>query len=382
MEPFTIAVPDDVLTDLHRRLRATRWPDAVDGGGWDYGADLRYLQELVAYWIDGFDWRAQERRLNRLPQFLARIDGLGIHFVHVRGRGPAPIPLVLTHGWPSSFIELEPIVGPLADPASHGGDPRDAFDVVVPSMPGFGFSERPTARGFVRVDRLWRKLMTEVLGYPWFVAHGTDVGARVTSALGRFQADVVRGIHLGSVDLEWPDPLPDAAAMTAAERDYLARCARWEKEQGAYGELQATTPQTAAYGLNDSPAALAAWIVEKYRAWSDCGGDVARRFSKDTLLTNVLVYWATQTINASMRRYYEVRHDPQPPLRPGERIEAPAFIAMFPGERDLLVPREFAERCYHVRRWTDMPRGGHFPALEEPELLVEDLRESFRAFRR
>jgi pimeloyl-ACP methyl ester carboxylesterase len=274
------------------------------------------------------------------------------------------------------------IVGPLADPGCHGADPADAFDVVVPSLPGFGFSARPARRGPTRVDRLWRKLMTDVLGYPRFGAHGGDVGARVTSALGRFHGDVVAGIHLGSVDLEWPDPVPPAAELSAAERDYLERVRRWEREEGAYGEIQATRPQTLAYGLNDSPAGLAAWIVEKFRAWSDCGGDVESRFSKDELLTNITLYWVTGTIGSSMRRYFEARHDPAPnPLAPGERIETPTGVAMFPGEKDLLVPREWAERCYDLRRWTEMPRGGHFPALEEPGLLVEDIRAFFREVR-
>ena len=238
-------------------------------------------------------------------------------------------------------------------------------------------------RGLLPVDWLWRKLMTETLGYPRFVAHGTDIGARITSALGRFHADVVSGIHIGSVDLDWPEPLPDDLQLTEAERDYLKRAARWEKEQGAYAEIQATTPQTAAYGLNDSPAGLAAWILEKFRAWSDCGGQVESRFSKDVLLTNITLYWVTETINSSMQRYFEKRHDPAPnPLRLGERIETPTAIAMFPGEKDLVVPREWAERCYNIVHWSDMPAGGHFPALEEPALLVEDMRTFARMFRR
>jgi pimeloyl-ACP methyl ester carboxylesterase len=382
VRPFRVDVADEVLTDLGERLARTRWPDEVEGAGWDYGTDLAYLRELVEYWRTGFDWRERERALNRLPQFVAPVLGLDVHFVHLRGVGPDPFPLVVTHGWPSSFAEMHRIVGPLADPGCHGADPADAFDVVVPSLPGFGFSARPARRGPTRVDRLWRKLMTDVLGYPRFGAHGGDVGARVTSALGRFHGDVVAGIHLGSVDLEWPDPVPPAAELSAAERDYLERVRRWEREEGAYGEIQATRPQTLAYGLNDSPAGLAAWIVEKFRAWSDCGGDVESRFSKDELLTNITLYWVTGTIGSSMRRYFEARHDPAPnPLAPGERIETPTGVAMFPGEKDLLVPREWAERCYDLRRWTEMPRGGHFPALEEPGLLVEDIRGFFREVR-
>ena len=383
MEHFTIEVADETLDDLRTRLMRTRWPSQVDQAGWDYGVELSYLKELVDHWLTKFDWREQERLLNQLPQFRAQVDGLSIHFVHARGRGPNPLPLIVTHGWPSSFAEMVEIIGPLTDPAKYGGDPGDSFDVVVPSLPGFGFSERPLRRSLLPVDWLWRKLMTETLGYPRFVAHGTDIGARITSALGRFHADVVSGIHIGSVDLDWPEPLPDDLQLTEAERDYLKRAARWEKEQGAYAEIQATTPQTAAYGLNDSPAGLAAWILEKFRAWSDCGGQVESRFSKDVLLTNITLYWVTETINSSMQRYFEKRHDPAPnPLRLGERIETPTAIAMFPGEKDLVVPREWAERCYNIVHWSDMPAGGHFPALEEPALLVEDMRTFARMFRR
>jgi len=382
MGPFTLDVPPEALADLRRRLERTRWPDEVQGAGWDYGTAAGYLRDLVRYWLEAFDWRAQERRLNAIPQFRAQAGGFDIHFAWLRGRGPAPLPLVLTHGWPSTIYEMAGILGPLADPASHGGSPEDAFDVVVPSLPGFGWSERPAHRGFVRVDRIWRALMTQVLGYRRFVAHGSDVGARVTSALGRYHGDVVAGIHLGSVDLEWPEPLPPEAELTLEERDYVARVGRWERTEGAYADLQATRPQTVAYGLNDSPAGLAAWIVEKFRAWSDCRGDIELRFSKDEILTTVCVYWFSETINSSMRRYFERRHDPAPdPLPLGTRIETPTAVAMFPGERELLVPRRFAERAYNLVRWTEPPRGGHFPALEEPELLVEDLRAAFRPFR-
>jgi pimeloyl-ACP methyl ester carboxylesterase len=224
--------------------------------------------------------------------------------------------------------------------------------------------------------------MTEVLGYPRFGAYGGDIGARVTSALGRSHADVVVGIHLGSVDLDWPEPLPADSGLSIAERDYLERVKRWEKAEGAYGEIQATRPQTLAYGLNDSPAGLAAWIVEKFRAWSECGGDLGSRFTRDELLTNITIYWVTQTINSSMRRYYDFRNYIAPaPRKPGDRIEVPTGIAMFPGEVELVVPREWADRSYNIQRWTDMPRGGHFPALEEPDLLVQDLRAFFRGLR-
>jgi pimeloyl-ACP methyl ester carboxylesterase len=378
---FKVDIPQSVLDDLHTRIAQTRWPDQVRDAGWDYGTELSYLQELLDYWQNGFDWRKQEGILNGYPQFLAEIDGLKIHFVHVRGKGPDPLPLVISHGWPSSFFEAYKIIEPLTDPEKYSGDPADAFDIIVPSLPGFGFSQGSSVRGFLRVDNLWRKLMSEVLGYPRFVAHGTDIGARITSALGRFHSDVVSAIHIASVDLDWPEPLPDD--LSPAEHDYIQSVERWEKRDGAYGEIQSTRPQTLAYGLNDSPAGLAAWIVEKYREWSDCNGDIESRFSKDELLTNITIYWATQTINASIRRYYEARHKLQPnSFKDVDKIGIPTGVAMFPGEKDLLVPREFAERCYNIQHWTEMPAGGHFPALEEPGLLVTDLRAFFRGYRR
>jgi pimeloyl-ACP methyl ester carboxylesterase len=406
IDPFQVHVLQPVLDDLRERLARTRWPDEVAGAGWDYGASLASMQDLVAYWCAGFDWRTQERALNGFAQFHAEIDGLRIHFVHERGAGPGsgsrrlsgaagqrgaagqpeagqqPLPLILTHGWPSSFAEMLKIVPMLADPARFGGDPADAFDVVVPSLPGFGFSQPPARRGRVHVHALWAKLMTEVLGYRRFCASGGDIGAGVTSRLGLFYPERVAGIHLWTVDLLRPNPVPQPEQLSAAERDYLERVRRWEDEEGGYDHIQGTRPQTLAYGLNDSPAGLAAWIVEKFRAWSDCGGDVERCFTKDELLTNVTLYWVTGTINSSIRMYYESRHDPNAnPLGPGLRIEVPTGIAMFPGEKDLIVPREWAQRCYNVTRWTDMPRGGHFPAQEQPQLLVEDIRAFFRAMR-
>ena len=381
LRPFKIQVPDDVLSDLTARLDMTRWPDQVANSDWAYGTELGYLRELVAYWRHGYDWRGHEAKLNALPQYTADIDGQLIHFFHIKGKGPNPLPLILTHGWPSSVVEPLELVSQLTDPASMDGHEADSFDVVIPSMPGFGFSAAPLEKGQARVDIMWRKLMTDVLGYADFVAHGTDVGARVTSALGRFHADVVRAIHIGSVDLEWPSPVP-VTGLSDAEQRYMEKAEGWEALEGGYAHQQSTRPQSLAYGLNDSPVGLAAWIVEKYRAWSDCDGDIESRFSKDQLLTNIMIYWVTRSIGPSMRRYYEVRNHPAyPKLAPGERIEVPTGIAMFPGEKELVVPREWADRCYNITHWTDMPRGGHFPAIEEPGLLVADLRRYFRIFR-
>lgn len=379
IQPFTITVAQSTLDDLRERLARTRWPDQVREADWDYGTNLDYLKALVAYWQNQFDWRAQEARLNQFAQFRAEIDGFGIHFIHERGQGPKPLPIILTHGWPGSFFEMVKIIPLLTDPAGHGGDPADSFDVIVPSLPGFGFSDHPTVRGMTttKTAELWAHLMTETLGYVRFAAAGGDIGAGVTQRLALAHPDLLVGIHLtylgsASSRSEYPD-------LSEAEQRYLHALQQWSLQEGAYSSLQSTKPQTLAYGLNDSPVGLAAWITEKFRTWSDCDGEVERRFSKDELLTNIMLYWVTQTIPSSVRIYYENAHAPSL-LKPGQHIEVPAGIALFPKEISL-PPREWAERSLRVQRWTQMPRGGHFAALEEPELLVEDLRAFFRPLR-
>jgi len=376
IQPFTIHVPHTTIDDLQGRLARTRWPDEIAGAGWDYGTNLAYLMGLVAYWRDDFDWRAQEARLNQFAHFRAEIDGCGIHFIHERGRGPQPLPLIITHGWPSSFAQMLKIIPPLTDPARHGGDPADAFDVVVPSLPGFGFSDRPQERGMnaQRIADLWARLMVDALGYRRFAAAGGDLGSPITRRLALARPELLAGIHLTDVGY----PTADRPDLSAAEQRFLDAGRDWSAREGGYMAMQATKPQTLAYGLTDSPVGLAAWIVEKYRAWSDCGGDVERRFSKDELLTTIMIYWATDTINSSARLYYENRRIP--PLAPEQRIDVPAGVALFP--KDLaLPPREWAERSLRVECWTEMPRGGHFAAMEEPDLLVEDLRAFFRPLR-
>ena len=381
MKPFSIPFSQAVLDDLRMRLRHTRWPDQVDGAGWSYGTELSYLKELCSYWENEFDWQRQVSILNSLHHYRVTIDDCLIHFVHERGNGPNPTPLIISHGWPSSFAEMLKIIPMLTDPVRFGGKVEDSFDVVVPSLPGFGYSS-PRRHGHMRAHELWAKLMTQVLDYPSFVAQGTDVGAGVTSLLGYFFPDCVRGIHISSVDLLWPDPLPPASELTKNEKRYLAGFEKWEKEENGYGHIQGTKPQTLAYSLNDSPAGLAAWIVEKFRSWSDCGGNIESRFTKDELLTTIMIYWTTQTMNSSMRHYYHYANDVNLPRRkPGEKIRVPTGVAMFPGEKDLIVPREFAQRSYDIRHWTNLPRGGHFAAVEEPELLVEDIRAFCRHIR-
>ena len=378
IRPFTVNIPQPTLDDLQARLARTRWPDEVDGAGWDYGANLAYMRTLVKYWQTDFDWRRQERAMNALPHFRAQVDGLGVHFIHARGRGPAPMPLLVTHGWPSSFVEMLEIIPLLADPGAHGGDPADAFDVVVPSVPGFGFSDRP-GRGMTRsrVAALWARLM-EGLGYARYAAHGNDIGAVISGWLAHDAPERLIALH--TMMPSFPSPVigEDAQPLTDAERAYAEVQARWMREEAGYNAIQETRPQTLAYGLHDSPVGLAAWIVEKWRAWTNPAGDVERYFSRDLLLANVTLYWVSETANAANRSYYERAREPRSIT---ERIAVPTDVALST-EAVQRTPRERAERGYaDIRRWTEFDRGGHFMAAEEPALLAAELREFFRAFR-
>ena len=381
VRPFTIAVEDSVLEDLQQRLADTRWPDEIPNTGWDYGSNLAYLKELVEHWRTKFDWRAQEAKLNAFSHFKSEVDGLDIHFIHEKGKGPNPIPLVITHGWPSCFFEMTKIIPLLADPASHGGDAADSFDVVAPSLPGFGFSDHAQDRGMEvqRVAGMWNKLMTENLGYPKFAAQGGDIGSGVTARLGYAHADTLYGIHLTSITRPTPYLGPGSRPVTDAEQALITQRDKWFADEGGYNHIQGTKPQTLAYGLNDSPVGLAAWIVEKYRTWSDCGGDVEKSYTKDELLTIVTIYWVTQTISSSTRMYFENQKNLWA-MEKDQKVPAPAGMAMFPQEISK-PPREWGERSYDVRRWTEMHSGGHFAALEEPQLLAEEVRAFFRDFR-
>jgi pimeloyl-ACP methyl ester carboxylesterase len=379
IEPFVVDVPQATLDDLEVRLTRTRWPDEVEGAGWDYGTNLAYLQALVEYWRTRFDWRRQERAMNTLPHFRANIGGLGVHFIHARGRGHRPLPLLVTHGWPSSFVEMLDLIPLLADPAAHGGDPADAFDVVVPSVPGFGFSDRPVRRGMTRsrVAALWLQLMSG-LGYDRFAAHGNDIGAVITSWMAFDAPDRLIGMHTMMPGFPPPVVGVDVRPLSEAEQAHAAVQACWEQEEGGYNLIQETRPQTLAYGLHDSPVGLAAWILEKWRAWTDPAGDVERHFSRDLLLANVTLYWVTGTANAANRSYYERAREPR---RITSRITTPTGVALST-EAVQRTPRERAERAYaDIRRWTEFRRGGHFFAAEEPQLLAEELRAFFRPFR-
>ena len=378
-EPLTINVPEAVLIDLRERLSRTRWPGEVPDTDWDYGANLAYLKDLVEYWRTQYDWRAQERQINRWQHFRTTIDGQGIHYIHQHGKGPKPFPLIITHGWPGSFYEFMELIGPLTDPAAYGGDPADAFDVVVPSLPGYGFSAPTKERkvNIIRIAEWFSVLMTDVLGYTRYGAQGGDWGSMVTSRLGFAFPQHVAGIHLNMVGIA-PHPA-NRQNLSPAEQTWMKDMDKWRSEETGYQGIQGTKPQTLGYGLNDSPVGLCAWIVEKFRTWSDCGGDLARSYTKDQLLTNVMIYWVTQTINSSTRLYYEERHHPWR-LGKDEKVAVPTGIASFPAEL-ARPPREWAERAYNVSHWTQMPSGGHFAALEKPQLLLEDIRKFFRTVR-
>ncbi len=377
MERFTIHIGDEVLADLKRRLAATRFPDQIPGTGWRYGTDLDYMRELVAYWRDRYDWRVHERELNRLEHYRTEIDGQQIHFVHARSRHENALPLLLVHGWPGSFVEFLKVIGPLTDPEAHGGSAQDAFHVICPSLPGYGFSEvtRSEMWDAQRMAEAFAELMRR-LGYTRYGAQGGDWGAIITSCLALFDAQHMCGLHL---NMPLAIAQEDRTDLSDAERRDLAEMAEFEREETGYQKIQGTKPQTLGFALNDSPAGLAAWIVEKFRTWSDCGGNPENVFTKDELLTNIMIYWVTGTITSSMRLYYEVfKHGRVFFL--ANRIEVPTGVARFPREI-MRFPRKWVENHYNVTHWTEMPRGGHFAAMEQPELFVDDVRRFFRTLR-
>lgn len=385
VEAFSVAVPDAVLADLRQRLASARYAEDFANDAWAYGTNGAYLRELCDYWKDGFDWRAQERAINRYAHFKTVVEGMPVHFIHQRGKGPRPMPLLLSHGWPWTFWDFQKLIGPLTDPAAHGGDPADAFDVIVPSLPGFGFSTplRTPGINFWRTADLWVELMQQQLGYERFSAYGADWGAMITSQLGHKHADKLYGIHTSfpvPLDLLFC-PLPPASEFAADEKRWFDRNAHFFAAESAYLAIQSTKPQTLAYGLNDSPVAQCAWVLEKRRTWSDCGGDVETVFDKDDLLTTMTLYWATQSGGSSARYYYECLHNPwQPSHSRSPRIEAPTGVAIFDNEV-LNWPRQWIEKTYNLQRYRRFSSGGHFAPMEQPAILVDELREFFRPLR-
>ena len=377
--PFSIRIEAEILSDLRTRIRNTRWPDPAPGTAWEQGTDLEYLKSLLAYWADEFDWHAQERLLNRANQFRATFDSVHIHFVHERARRGHGIPLILTHGWPSTFAELLPLVPFLTDPDAHGIE-GPAFDVVIPSLPGYGFSDRPAQVGvnYQHVAGLWHRLMRG-LGYERYGTQGGDFGAGVATFMALTDPEPVIGVHLSNLEIA-PYTGLGARPLSAAETIYRERNAAFWQEECGYKAIQSTKPQTLGYGLNDSPAGLAAWMLEKWRSWADSRGNLDQRFSRDFLLTTVTLYWVTQTITSSMRDYFDNDNRRfRVTLGPQEFVKVPTGIAVFANTfvDEGTPPREWAERLYNVRRWTPMPSGGHFAPAEEPELLARDIAAFF-----
>jgi pimeloyl-ACP methyl ester carboxylesterase len=375
--PFTIEVHNDVLADLRARIRHTRWPDEAPAGPWEQGTDLGYLRQLLAYWADGFDWPSRERRLNGFAQFRAELDGVPIHFVHERARNGRGVPLILSHGWPSAFTELLPLVPLLTDPAAYGID-GPAFDVVLPSLPGYGFSGRPRRTGvnYRYVASLWHRLM-QGLGYPHYGTGGGDFGAGVATLMGLDNPAAVIGIHLTNLELA-PYTGPGARPLSPAEAAYLEVSGAWWRTEGGYKAIQSTRPQTLGYGLTDSPAGLAAWLVEKWRSWTDSGGDLDQRIDRDFVVELLTIFWTTGTITSSMRDYFDNRSYGIT-LGPDDLVPVPTavagFVHQFVSEGE--PPREWAERLYRLQRWTPMPRGGHFAPIEEPDLVAHDIAAFF-----
>jgi len=371
-EPFTIAVPDAVLADLTERLARTRWPDQIAGTGWDYGADTAYLRELADYWQRRFDWRAQEARLNRFAHFRARVGGTRLHFIHARSRNPNAIPILLLHGWPSSFVQMLDLIPLLVDPAAHGLSGAPSFHVVAASLPGFGFSDLPTRTGigFRASAEMMAELMHDVLGYQRYAVRGSDLGGNTVRQMALLHPEQIIGVHLtGMIGAVGGSP-----PYTAAEQAFIDATNANEPER-YYARLQMTKPQTLAHALNDSPVGLAAWIVEKFRAWSDSDGVVERRFSKDELLTNLMVYWVTGTAPASVRMYYDFAREAQAT----GRNDVPVGMLMATKDMFAPAPREWGARFFNVQRWVETNVGGHFLEWEEPELVARELQAFFGA---
>ena len=397
--PYTIDVPADVLDDLEQRLRLTRWPGEIAGSGWQRGTDLAYMKELVDYWLDEYDWRKEEARLNRFDHFRADVDGQGIHFLREEGKGPGPMPLLMMHGYPWSFTMLLKILPTLTDPAAHGGDPEDAFTIVVPSLIGFGLSDPPSELGFgyQRHPEKYDRLMTEGLGYRRYGIEGGDWGGFITAPYGFLKPGNLIGIHLNclfprisderSLEEKDPDLLRGLGMQWAPLKPedpemlrYWKNVERYWIDEGAYAHLQMTRPQTLSYAITDSPAGMAAWIVEKWRAWSGWGDDFEALFSKDMIITNVMLYWCTNSFWSAIRLYSESYYNPWE-LQPGERIEVPTAVAAYPHELAPIV-RKRAEKYYNVVQFTEYPEGGHFAIHERAEEMADDLRRFFRPLRK
>jgi len=379
IRPFQIEVPVETLELIRRQVASYAWHEMPDDGGWAYGANLAYMKELCAYWLDEFDWRVQEAAINRFTHFIAPVDGIDLHFMHEKGSGPAPMPLIISHGWPGSIVEFLKIIEPLAHPERFGGSSEDAFDVIAPSLPGFGFSGRPPRPiGPRKIARLFDTLMTDVLEYPSYLAQGGDWGGAISSWLGFEHAPACRAIHINIFTMRPPN-----GPQSREEEAWATQFKRDQLMEDGYRTQQATKPQTLSYAMMDSPVGVAAWIIEKFNSWSDTVGDnIESVYTKDELLTNIMVYLVTKSFNTASWIYYGRREEGGRVLSPdGQRVEVPTAAALFPAELLAWPPRSYAERVYNITRWTEMPRGGHFAALEQPTLLIDDIRAFARTLR-
>ena len=379
IQSFRIDVPDQTLEQIRTQVADYPWHEMPDDGGWAYGTPLGYMKELCAYWINEFDWRKQEAAINRFAHFIAPVQGIDLHFIQEKGDGPSPLPLIISHGWPGSIVEFLDIIQPLAHPQRFGGSEDDAFDVIVPSLPGFGFSGRPGRPiGPRKMANLFNQLMTDVLGYPNYLAQGGDWGGAISSWLGFEHAPACQAIHINILTMRHPDgphgPEEEAWA-TQFEHD--------QSLENGYRTQQATKPQTLSYAMMDSPVGVAAWIIEKFNSWSDTDGDnIESAHTKDSLLTNIMVYLVTRTFNTASWIYYGRREEGGRLLSTdNRRVEVPTAAALFPAELLAWPPRSYVERLYNITHWSEMPRGGHFAALEEPELLIDDIRAFARTLR-
>jgi pimeloyl-ACP methyl ester carboxylesterase len=381
IHPFRCHVPDEVIEDLHVRLTRSRLPDQLEGAGWDYGAELTYVQSLCDYWREKFDWRAAEARFNHFPQYSTTIEGEHVHFYHIRSPEPDALPLVITHGYPGSVAEFLDVFGPLSDPERFGGDRRDAFHVIAPSIPGYGFSGPTKTKGFdiQRAAEVNIRIM-EMLGYERYGAQGGDWGSAISTAMAVTEPERVIALHINLIVGRPPDLSNPLAGLSDEECAQLKWKENYDRHESGYQAIQSTKPQSLAYGLTDSPMGLAAWIVEKFKTWSDCGDDIEASYTKDQLLENIMLYWVTGTINSAMRLYYEGIGPGRGTAGGWPRVQTPTAHARFPAEIRP-TPRLWAEQMYNIVRWTKMPKGGHFAAFEQPGLFVNDVREFFRDFR-
>ncbi|MGH1543449.1 MAG: epoxide hydrolase family protein [Arenicella sp.] len=377
--PFKIDIPDDTLDAIYKRVAAYPWHEMPDDGGWNYGSNLDYMKELAGYWANEFDWRKQEAALNRFSHFKTEVDGIDLHFIHEIGSGPSPTPLIISHGWPGTIVEFMEIIEPLAHPERFGGNIEDAFTIIAPSLPGFGFSGRPPRPyGPRKMAEIFNSLMTDVLGYDSYIAQGGDWGGAITSWLGFEHSKACKAIHINILTMRHPDGPQNAQEQAWAERFELDQIM-----ENGYRTQQATRPQTLSYGMMDSPIGVAAWLIEKFNSWSHTDGDnIESAHTKDELLTNIMIYIVTRTFNTASWIYYGRREEGGRIMSDkGEAVTVPTACALFPKEMLAWPPRSYVERLYNVQHWTEMPRGGHFGALEEPQLLVDDIQAFARSLR-